>query len=351
MGEQFGVGRRVNPARIFSIPRDVKHLDTVQLEALAASFRRWAVDSPRRDVRVSRRRLCLVFLVLRHTGAKLGEVLALDELRDFDAATGVCRLGRERREVSLPGDVAGELREAVESEDFAPWRGRLLSLDPGHVRRKFYERAQELGLPKEFGNPSVLRRSRAIELLRQDVPLTVVQAILGQASADLTAALMDFSDVDVRRIQRMTVEKEADRRTSARNAFYGKVVDVTRGGIQSMVTLRTLGGHDVSSVVTNDSVEALGIRPGVLLAAEIKAPWVVVVPGAQRPAVASGNVFSGVVERVGLGDVSAEVVVRLEDGTEICAIVTVDSLRVGAFAPGMPAWVVCSAFSVILRAD
>jgi molybdate transport system regulatory protein len=50
-------------------------LDSLQLEHLEREFRTWAEGSKRADVALSRKRILLIFLLIRHTGAKLHEVL------------------------------------------------------------------------------------------------------------------------------------------------------------------------------------------------------------------------------------------------------------------------------------
>ena len=64
--------------RIFSAPDEDKCLDTVQLNQLEQSFREWTKAASRVDVRDARRRILLIFLIIRYTGAKLNEVLNLD---------------------------------------------------------------------------------------------------------------------------------------------------------------------------------------------------------------------------------------------------------------------------------
>ena len=139
--------------------------------------------------------------------------------------------------------------------------------------------------------------------------------------------------------------------SSARNAFYGKVVRVARGDVQSMVEVATLGGHRLTSVITNASLTTLNIRPGVFLTAEIKAPWVVVTAGDKPPATSAENVFAGVVEQVTAGELTGEVLVRLSDGTRLCSAVTAESVRVLGLGPGDAAHASCNAFAVVLRAD
>jgi len=70
--------------RIVSLATGDECLDTTQLNQLEQSFREWAEDSRRSDVRLSRQRILLIFLLIRYTGAKLSEVLALNPFEDID---------------------------------------------------------------------------------------------------------------------------------------------------------------------------------------------------------------------------------------------------------------------------
>ncbi|MDQ7831021.1 MAG: TOBE domain-containing protein [Desulfovibrionaceae bacterium] len=343
------------PGGSFFVPDGVKHLDTVDLERLTGAFTQWAEAARRADSVASRRRVRLVYLVIRHTGARLGEVLAVDDRRDIDPGRGVMVFAAThadaRREVRLSEALARELAAALDDPALAPWRGRLLHLDQGFVRRQFYERARACGLPTDMANPSALRRSRAIELMRQGAPLLVVQKILGHSTPVLTASYLDFTEKDRRRIERRVLAAEAKRKTSARNAFYGKVVRVRQGDVQSVVEVATLGGHTLTSVITNASLSSLNIRQGTFLTAEIKAPFVVVTAGAVPPATSAENVFCGQVEAVTAGEITGEVLVRLEDGTRLCSSVTAEGVRALGLSPGETAVAACSAFAVVLRAD
>ncbi len=63
---------------------------------------------------------------------------------------------------------------------------------------------------------------------------------------------------------------------SARNTLKGVVVKVTRGAVNSEVILRLDGGSEVVSVITNESVDNLGLKEGVKAYAVIKASNVMV---------------------------------------------------------------------------
>ncbi len=58
---------------------------------------------------------------------------------------------------------------------------------------------------------------------------------------------------------------------SARNVLKGTVIKVTRGAVNAEVTLRLAGGAEVVSIITNESVEGLGLREGMEAYAVIKA--------------------------------------------------------------------------------
>ncbi len=63
---------------------------------------------------------------------------------------------------------------------------------------------------------------------------------------------------------------------SARNVLKGKVVKVTKGAVNSEVLIELKGGAQVVSVITNESVENLGLKAGVDAYAVVKASNVMV---------------------------------------------------------------------------
>jgi molybdopterin-binding protein len=63
--------------------------------------------------------------------------------------------------------------------------------------------------------------------------------------------------------------------TSARNAFPGIVTRVLRGDVVSQVEVQS-GPHRLVSLMTTESVDALGLAPGVPATASVKSTHVVV---------------------------------------------------------------------------
>jgi molybdate transport system regulatory protein len=330
-------------------------LDSARLHELETSFRSWAGEGPRPDVRMARRRILVIFLLIRYTGAKLSEVLNLDPFQDIDVETcsvGFGRVledpGRFQRKVHLAEAVCREIQGMIADPDFKKASAGMLRVDPGFVRRKFYERAQACGFAKALGAPELLRRSRAVELIGNNMPLPAVQMMLGHSTPNPISSYVSFPEDEIREVTRFFVEKESGRKTSARNSFFGKIETLQEGDIQTRIELLTLGGHKLVTLITNDSVKRLGLKTGKWITAEVKAPWVMLQKSVTSPDCSAENVFSGVVEKIIQGEINTEYRVRISDGTEICSIVTTESCRRLALGEGDRVWVLFNSASVVL---
>jgi len=334
---------------------DVPCLDTVQLAQLEQSFRHWIDATPRRDVRLSRRRILLVFLLIRYTGAKLNEILSLDPFTDIDEQTVCIRVVDSEescaRRIAIAASLSQEIQKTLADPDFRASLTNGFSVDPAFVRRKFYERAEACGLPKHLGGPELIRRARAVELVRGNMPLQAVQKLLGHSTPNLTTAHVSFSDDDLQRATKLYLERESSRKTSARNAFFGKIAAIERGDVQARITLINLSGHRVTSIITSESLERLGLQLGRLVTAEVKAPWIILQRGETLSACSADNYFQGKIIRINKGKVNSEYVVRIDDGTELCALTSTSNGAALALKIGDMVWVVFNGFAVILHAD
>ena len=148
---------RQNHSRIIAGSECSRCLNSVQLMNLEQSFRDWSLVAARSDVRLSRQRILLIFLLIRYSGARLNEVLALDPFQDIDLERQMVTFNRSgtgpdrpTREVQLPETLTREIRVSLDNADFKESLGNLFQVDPGHVRRKFYERLQPAAFPKSW---------------------------------------------------------------------------------------------------------------------------------------------------------------------------------------------------------
>lgn len=334
-----------------------KSLDPVQLQNLEQSFRTWAEAPSGTNRKISRKRILLIFLLIRYTGARLNEILGLTPEHDIDWERHIVRFLKNDtkkaglREVRIPEHLADEIKNTLNEFNLPGSAGDFFRIDPAHVRRRFYDRAKSAGIAPELGNPETIRRSRAIELMQSNVPLPVVQKIMGHATPNLVAAYVEYSDEEIRKVERFHVERENQRKTSARNAFFGKIDKVVTGDVQAAIEIVSVEGQRIHSVVTNESQSRLGLNPGSLVAVEVKAPWVVLYRGDEEPRCSAENRFKGSVLRIKKGKVNSEVVVRVSAQTELCSILSERSRRVLGIGEGDTVWAVFSAVMAVIKVD
>ncbi len=353
--QQLSWLKSTNQGRIVSNPDQDRCLDTVQLNRLEQSFRDWAQDSPRLDVRFSRRRILIIFLLIRYTGAKLSEVLNLNPLKDMDRDGQLVYYGKRDdkrtppRAVQISEVLSREINEALSESSFSDSMEKPFAIDPGFVRRKFYERSESCGFPRRLGAPEMIRRARAVELMQSNMPLPAVQMMLGHSTPNLTSSYVSFSGDEIQQVVKAFMERESSRKTSARNAFFGKVLSIQQGDIQAVVKLITLGGYPVTTVITNESLKTLGLTEGSLVGAEVKAPWVMLGRGEDAPACSAENRFDGVVSRITRGRITTEYAVRIADGTELCVLMSREGDRSLGLKKGDRVWAYFNCFSVVLH--
>jgi molybdate transport system regulatory protein len=137
-------------------------------------------------------------------------------------------------------------------------------------------------------------------------------------------------------------------RVSARNVFLGNIAWIRKGAVNSEVLLRLRGEDALCSVITNESVESLGLAVGKEAYAFFKASSVILGKDLHAARVSARNVLCGKAERVKEGPVSAEVTVRLPGGSTVTAVITEESARQLAFFPGDHACALVKASSVIM---
>jgi len=349
---------RASHARIVSMPDESHCLDTVQMNRLEQSFRNWTDGAQRADIRLSRRRILLIFLLIRYTGGKLNEVLTLNPFQDVDVKHHLVFLGKAEkkngrlaREVQIPEVLSEEIKSSLDDPAFKKYMGTFFKVDPGHVRRKFYERARDSGISPAMGAPESIRRSRAIELMQSNMPLPVVQQMLGHSTLNMTASYVNFSDADMQQVAKHFIEKESLRKTSARNSFFGKISSIKKGDIQAKVEMITLSGDRVTTIITRDSLSRLGLKMGSLITAEVKAPWVILHKSDKEPESSAENRYLGTIVRINKGEITTEYVVRISDGTELCSIVTTASTQQIRFKQNDRVWVMFNSYSVVLHVD
>ncbi len=341
---------RITPSEVFTVPQEVIYLTPEEISSLTQAITRWRDSPGQRGNRFSRERMLLIFLLLRHTGARLGEILSLNEKRDFCDNYCTVLLGKsQQREVPLPDHLSRQIRRMLLSPLVSSSHGNLFHVDQGYVRRIFYARADECGLPRNRATARVLRNTRAIELLRSGVPLAVVRHILGQSSSDLAAVYQHYTCTDATSIVRHLALNDIQNRTSARNTFAGRISGITRDGVMAEVILETPSKREICAIITVESLLTLDLQPGTPAAATIKAPHVHI----QRPRptrrTTARNCWTATIESIRTTEVIAEISGQTEDGSGICALVSPRTIQALDLAQGKKADFIFKALSVVIN--
>jgi molybdate transport system regulatory protein len=136
-------------------------------------------------------------------------------------------------------------------------------------------------------------------------------------------------------------------KVSARNNLRGVVASVQPGAVNTEVTL-DVGGTLLVAIVTNESVRSLGLAPGVEAYALIKASFVILATEDGGLKTSARNRLCGTVERLTDGAVNAEVVLALDGGARLAAIITMASARELGLQEGGRACALIKAPHVIL---
>lgn len=114
---------------------------------------------------------------------------------------------------------------------------------------------------------------------------------------------------------------------SARNVLPGTVTAITKGAVNAEIILSLRGGETIVAVITNPSVDRLGLQAGTEASAIIKATDVMVGKGLENAKLSARNVLPGKVAELKEGAVNSEVGIRLPGGTMLVASITKESVQ------------------------
>jgi len=182
---------------------NIKYLLPEELERLTRCFEDAFEQAPL-NLRKARGRHLAMFLLLKHTGCRLGEAVSVDDVRDIDwrnQSVRLITLKQKRqtfRTVPIPSSVLAFWGRLL--AEFPDLRGKLFKMSKRNFNYAFQARCREAGIAKELSHPHVLRHTYAIMLTRSGVPLAVVQKILGHRYLSSTSVYLQFSDIEVRQI-------------------------------------------------------------------------------------------------------------------------------------------------------
>ena len=160
-------------------------------------------------------------------------------------------------------------------------------------------------------------------------------------SQGLNCSLEDFNQFQLK-IRRLSM------RTSARNQFQGKVEHITLGPVNAEIKLAISDRDSLIAMVTRESVDHLGLAVGTDAYALIKASFIILAAADENYKTSARNQLYGSITDMRHGPINTEVVIELEGGKSLTAIITENSAEEMELAVGSPVYALIKSSHVIL---
>ena len=142
--------------------------------------------------------------------------------------------------------------------------------------------------------------------------------------------------------------KRISMKVSARNIFAGTISGLTKGAVNAEVIISLKGGDNLVSIITNESVENLGLAVGTEAYAIIKASSVLIGKDLEETRLSTRNILDGKVLKLIEGAVNTEVILELSGGNTISAIITNASAESLSLRENDPVCAICKSSDIIL---
>ncbi|MDD2468435.1 MAG: TOBE domain-containing protein [Desulfobulbus sp.] len=142
--------------------------------------------------------------------------------------------------------------------------------------------------------------------------------------------------------------RRIEMKISARNVWLGNVAKIEKGAVNSVVTLSLRGQDQIVSVITENSVNRLGLEVGSEALAIVKAPSVMLAQEVDPTKISARNILKGTINRILSGMVNDEVTIDLVGGNTVTSILTSESVRRIGLKEGMPISAIIKASDVLL---
>lgn len=149
-------------------------------------------------------------------------------------------------------------------------------------------------------------------------------------------------------LQALKTIRRFEMKLSARNIWAGQVTTIQTGAVNSVVAVALKGKDFIVSVITNNSVERLGLQPGTEVLAIVKASSVLVGRNLHQDQLSASNILTGTVANIVTGAVNDEVTIQLTGGSTVTAIITREGVQHLELVSGVEACAIIKASSVLL---
>lgn len=135
---------------------------------------------------------------------------------------------------------------------------------------------------------------------------------------------------------------------SARNVWLGQVAEIQKGAVNSVVHIQLKGSDQITSVITDASVQRLGLKRGMEVMAIVKASNVLLGLEVDPQSISARNILSGIITNIIPGTVNNEITVELPGGSTVTSIITSASVKRLGLTVDQPVSAIIKASDVLL---
>ena len=135
---------------------------------------------------------------------------------------------------------------------------------------------------------------------------------------------------------------------SAKNVFSGTVAEIIRDISVAQVVLQLKSGHQMTAIVSTDSVDALGLEIGSSAYALVKASSVMIANNYLTLKISAKNRITGRITKITKSAVVGEVTIDIGAGETITATITDSSVRNLGLQEGNEVCAIIKSTSVII---
>jgi molybdate transport system regulatory protein len=137
-------------------------------------------------------------------------------------------------------------------------------------------------------------------------------------------------------------------KNSARNQFFGRVTHILTGSISSEIRIAISDKDEIAAIITHESLENLEIKVGCEIWVLIKSSNVILGIEDNNFTLSVPNCLHGTVLRMTEGKDSSDVVLVLDGGNTVSAIISNVSIKKMGLKVGMEASAIFQASSILL---
>jgi len=150
-----------------------------QIKELSDEFYRYYCEHL--GLKKVRGRHYLVFLFLRDTGARISEIVNIDDEKDLNLANNTITVTTAKTCTKRTLTITDEDKKAYLEYigKFPDMKGKVFKVNRINFFERYRNVAIKSGIPKELSHPDLLRKTKIVELLRQGKSIKEVQQIAG----------------------------------------------------------------------------------------------------------------------------------------------------------------------------